>query len=284
MRSDCVQPLYFSAVIVSCARKPASRLSPHQGFGVERRALSSRRCFLGLPPIFPIALNCSAVSFLARAFPPMRANCVMVSVFTPPLYRTLEGASTLSPPRPKPLIPSRRILMGLLHSNSIVVRRAVTEGTPSVSRRTATAPGGERCRAMGRRQPAGLPRPRPDAACRGWSRPVGTADLKRGAPLWAGGSLPWVRREWRAGRRRRRPPAGHSRPLAWAPRGKGSRACPCSLAACRAQGRATDWRLGKRTVRPPARPDGRGIRARCGPGRMHRGMCLIARRRGVVQP
>jgi len=40
------------------------------------------------------------------------------------------------------------------------------------------------------------------------------------------------------------------------------RACPCSLAACRAQGRATDWRLGEWTVRPPARPVGRGCRHR----------------------
>ena len=74
-----------------------------------------------------------------------------------------------------------------------------------------------------------------------------------------------MRREWRAARRRRRPPAGHSRPARLGASRQVFKGLP--LLACRtSRPRASDrLRLGKWTVRPPARPVGWGMRAPCGP-------------------
>jgi hypothetical protein len=86
-----VQPLSFSAVIVSCPKKPASRFIHSYGFGVVLSPMSSR--LRGRPPFFPMALNCSFVSLAARALPPKRANSETVSTFFIPQVYHREQAS-----------------------------------------------------------------------------------------------------------------------------------------------------------------------------------------------
>ena len=89
-----MQPHLSSAVIVSRAKKLASKLSPQCQFGVECVVLSRGRGFRGRPPFLPasdaISRRRSGESFSARALPPSRANSETVSgFFMPTAYHAL---------------------------------------------------------------------------------------------------------------------------------------------------------------------------------------------------
>lgn len=89
--------------------KTCKQVIPIYGFGVVWLVLSSMRGFFGRPPNLPIALNCSALSFFARALPPIRANSVTLSFFIS--LRIPRGATCkpMSHASSKPNYPSRKI-------------------------------------------------------------------------------------------------------------------------------------------------------------------------------